>query len=288
MRRSLMLALTVLASGSQANCSALVVDGRRLVLIDAGLSPKATRERLFAAIERRPEDATDLFLTHLDRDHYRDGWNRVLRRHPIRVRLHHRHEAEAMAAGIPEASIDAFDEGCELADGISAVAVRMPHDDRGSTALRFEWTDGSSVARLGYATDLGRVPEALHEVFDDLDILAIESNYDHAMQLASDRPHSLKTRIMNGRGHLSNEQSLTAAARVGRASQLKAIVLLHLSRQCNCPELVRRLWHDRASELAERLFVSSQFAPATTVVATPRIRRAVTREPLLFSTADDA
>ena len=278
-----MLALTVLASGSQANCSALVIDERRLVLIDAGLSPRATCERLFAAIERRPEEATDLFITHLDADHYREGWNRLLRRHPIRVRLHRRHLVEAIAVGIPESSIDPFDDGCDIADGVTAHAVRMPHDDRGSTALVFEWTDEVSVARVGFATDLGRVPESLHATFADLDVLAIESNYDHAMQLASDRPQFLKTRIMSGRGHLSNEQSLQAAARVDRASNLKAIVLLHLSRQCNCPELVRRLWQQRASHLADRLVVASQFTSTPTVVAARRERRSRIAEPQLFA-----
>ncbi|MFO0826627.1 MAG: MBL fold metallo-hydrolase [Phycisphaerales bacterium] len=287
-----MIELTVLASGSQANCAALVVGGKRLMLIDAGLSPRATRERLFAAIRRQPEETTDLLLTHLDADHYREGWNRLLRRHPIRVWLHQAHARQAVAAGIPETSLTTFVDACDFGDGFTARAIRAPHDEHGTSAFAFEWRGegGELVARLGYATDLGRVPETLHRHLVDLDVLAIESNYDSGMQLASDRPRFLKRRIMGGRGHLSNEQSLASALRVANASELQAIVLLHLSRQCNCPELVRTLWQAKAAHLADRMVVSSQFAPTRTITAAPRPRRAIPveiveeheREPLLF------
>jgi len=44
--------------------------------------------------------------------------------------------------------------------------------------------------RIGYATDLGRVTRELIERFVDLDMLAIESNYDPQMQFDSARPSS--------------------------------------------------------------------------------------------------
>ncbi|XOV75295.1 MAG: hypothetical protein ACFHWZ_18080 [Phycisphaerales bacterium] len=43
-----------------------------------------------------------------------------------------------------------------------------------------------------------------------VDVLAIESNYCRDMQVASDRPEFLKSRIMDGSGHLSNDECLDA------------------------------------------------------------------------------
>ncbi|MBL9147814.1 MAG: MBL fold metallo-hydrolase [Phycisphaerae bacterium] len=282
-----MISLTVLASGSAANCSALVVhddDGAilRLVLIDAGLSPRAAKDRLYSALQRSPETSSDIVLTHLDADHYRDGWNRVLRRHPIRLHVHRAHVREAMAAGIPESSICPFDERIDFGDDLVAETVRTPHDDRGTVAYVFERRARDRVARVGFATDLGRVPSTLFERFRDLDILAIESNYDPELQRLSPRPAFLKDRIMGGRGHLSNEESLAASLRVDRASDLKKIVLLHLSRQCNCPSLVERLWRQRAPHLHERLVVAAQHQATATVSASARAARPCEAEALLF------
>lgn len=285
-----MLALTVLASGSQANCTALTVGAagsERLLLIDAGLSPRASRERLFPALGRPPEDVTDLLLTHLDADHYREGWNRIIRRHGIRVHLHPAHIAEARRLGIPEESMLPLDGSRSLGDGLVVRPIRVPHDDRGATAFVFEWSAEDTVARVGFATDLGRVPDALHQAFQDLDALAIESNYDPAMQEASPRPAFLKARIMGGRGHLSNEESLLAARRISAGSDLRAIVLLHLSRQCNCPNLVTRLWRDEAPDLVDRVVVSEQFRCASTVRIAPRARRCAPEIPAgLFDEAE--
>ncbi|MDZ4755665.1 MAG: MBL fold metallo-hydrolase [Phycisphaerae bacterium] len=273
--------LTVLASGSQGNCSALVVphagDGDqpgRLVFIDAGLSPKATKERLYTAIRRMPDEATDLLLTHLDADHWRHTWQRTLDRHPIRVRVHRAHAREALRLGVPAANLCPFDDTCDLGDGLVVHACRTPHDDRGSTAYCIEQRCQRGVTRLGFATDLGRVLAPLLEHFRDLDCLAIESNYDPVMEENSTRPASLKDRIMGGKGHLSNDESITAAMLIAATSTLQAIVLLHLSQQCNCPRVVAQLWNERAPHLCERVIVAEQFRPTRTLRVEPRPRAA--------------
>jgi hypothetical protein len=50
--------------------------------------------------------------------------------------------------------------------------------------------------------------------------------------------------------------------------------LLHLSRQCNCPGIVARLWAERAPDLARRLAVTSQHAPSPAVEPLPRLHHA--------------
>ena len=95
--------------------------------------------------------------------------------------------------------------------------------------------------------------------FRDLDCIALESNYDPQMQADSARPWFLKRRITGGHGHLSNLQALAAIRKLlDRARQLPDhIVLLHRSQECNCPDLVRRLFStDR--RIASRLTLAQQ------------------------------
>src|SRR5205823_4445181 len=93
---------------------------------------------------------------------------------------------------------------------------------------------------------------------------ALESNYDPQMQLTSARPWFLKQRIMGGAGHLSNDQALSAIQRIldhAQATNTRLpshIVLLHRSRQCNCPKLVLKLF-SKDARIAPRLSLSHQY-----------------------------
>ncbi len=66
---------------------------------------------------------------------------------------------------------------------------------------------------------------------------------------------------MGGMGHLSNDQALAAAMACAEQSDLEHLVLLHLSRQCNDPHLVRQLYARRAPDLFGRLTLTSQRVP---------------------------
>ena len=78
---------------------------------------------------------------------------------------------------------------------------------------------------------------------------------------ASARPADLKRRIMGGLGHLSNEQALDAVIHIAGRGALRHIALLHLSRQCNDPAIVRSLFARRAPNLLGRLTITNQHQP---------------------------
>ena len=88
------------------------------------------------------------------------------------------------------------------------------------------------------------------------------------------RPVFLKRRIMGGNGHLSNDQCLAAVKHIDARSRLTHVALLHLSRECNDPELVRRLYARLAPHLIERLTITCQKKPSPML-------RIETRRPLL-------
>jgi phosphoribosyl 1,2-cyclic phosphodiesterase len=161
------------------------------------------------------------------------------------------------------------DQPFEPVPGVTARALRVAHDRTGSHAFVFA-ADGHSI---GCATDLGMVPEALIRHFCGIDILAIESNYDPQMQAASGRPVFLQNRITGGAGHLSNAQALSAVSAVfdrcqrHRQTLPGQVVLLHRSRQCNCPVLLNRLF-SVDPRWAGRVTLTEQFT------ATPWIKPA--------------
>jgi len=232
-------AIRVLASGSAGNCTVLllrVMGQRRICLIDAGLSPRRTR-RLIEEAGLSMDQLDSVLLTHLDHDHWHSGWVAGLPKH-AKLRLHRKHAAIARREGaLPERS-EAFDEPFDLFPGVRVTSAVGSHDAQGVATFRFEFAcpqGSASAASLGFATDVGRITDDLIDHLHGVDVLAIESNYCPSLQQASARPAFLKRRIMGGSGHLSNEQSLRAIGQIGPPAH---VVLLHLSRQCNHPDLV--------------------------------------------------
>jgi len=226
--------LCVLASSSAGNCSVLKVLGPRgqrwIGLIDAGLSPRRTR-LLLAQRGVELDAVDDVLLTHLDRDHWHRAWG-IGRHWSASVRIHDRHLGRARAQRVIPRRCEPFAETFEPTPGVRVSPLLMAHDSLGTAAFRIE-IEGAGA--LGFATDLGRVSDALVDHLADVDVLAIESNYCPRMQRASARPAFLKDRIMGGRGHLSNHEAAEATAGI---RPRRGAVFLHLSRQCNTPELV--------------------------------------------------
>jgi phosphoribosyl 1,2-cyclic phosphodiesterase len=228
--------LCVLASGSSGNCSVLAIwtcGRRRLCLIDAGLSPRRTEERL-RELGLSIGDIDCILLTHLDHDHWHGGWNRRLPA-SVPVRVHARHAGRARRGGI-NVRLAPFDGEFELYAGVCVRGALGLHDDLGVVSYRVEFACCGSG--FGFATDVGRITEALLEHLRGVDVLAIESNYCPRMQATSRRPWFLKRRIMGGQGHLSNEEALRAIEAIGPRTH---VVLLHLSEECNCPKLVAEM-----------------------------------------------
>ena len=248
-----LISFAVLGSGSRGNASVLRC-GQHTLLIDAGLSVKQTQLRM-QSLGLSIADLDGIVLTHLDRDHFSSGWASRLRRIPVPVHLAPGHLTAAQATGTCHKSLRPLEMDSPNRLGpIMTECINVAHDDSGCTAFIFEFEG----CRLGWATDIGHVPSHLFERFVNLDAMAIESNYDRTMQLDSDRPEFLKERIMGGKGHLSNRESLQAVRTIANESRLQKIVLLHLSQQCNHPNCLLELWQEHAPHLFNRMVITSQ------------------------------
>mgnify|MGYP000373279579 FL=1 len=69
-----------------------------------------------------------------------------------------------------------------------------------------------------------------------MDALLLEANHDINMLQVGPYPYYLKQRILGDRGHLSNENSGRLLCRILH-DNLKAVLLGHLSKENNLPEL---------------------------------------------------
>jgi phosphoribosyl 1,2-cyclic phosphodiesterase len=249
------LQLCVLGSGSGGN-STVVRLGKCAILLDAGFGPATTARRL-QQTGLTVGDIKAICVSHLDADHFRPTWINTLVGFGIRVFLHrwHRKHLDQIEGSetLYNADLVRFFENDPFdpfaghtatggaSERIAISTVRLPHDDKGTSAFHIQ----TAYGRIGFATDLGHVPDELVRAFAGVDVLLIESNYDPQMQLTSSRPAFLKKRIMGGHGHLSNEQCLAVCRRIADASphgNPQRIVLLHRSQQCNTAELVREVF----------------------------------------------
>jgi phosphoribosyl 1,2-cyclic phosphodiesterase len=251
----------ILASGSGGNCT-VVRTASGTMLLDAGLGPRNTAKRMNGT-GVFVKDISAICLTHLDSDHFSVDWTATILNRGIQVFCH--------ADGVPKLlelagdhlakNVVGFAGAFEPLPGLMVQPVAVAHDDKCCNGFVLESVD----CRIGFATDLGHVPSDLIDRFTDLDILAIESNYDPRMQVESARPQFLKQRIMGGRGHLSNQQAFDAVRLIldrherAGAPLPSHVVLLHRSRQCNCAKLVRKLF-SRDARLSDRLTLADQFA----------------------------
>jgi phosphoribosyl 1,2-cyclic phosphodiesterase len=93
-------------------------------------------------------------------------------------------------------------------------------------------------SRVAWCTDLGYVPELVHERIRGVDVLVLECNYDPDMLDNSRRSWTLKQRIKSRHGHLSNHAAHEVLRTTENASW-RRVFLAHLSRECNDVALVR-------------------------------------------------
>jgi phosphoribosyl 1,2-cyclic phosphodiesterase len=254
------LDLCILASGSGGNCS-VVRCAAGVFLVDCGLPPNVAKARL-RGTGVDLADITAVCLTHLDRDHFNPFFAGWIGRAGATIFCAAECVDEVKTVE-PRANVVPFGTGSfEVLPGLTATAIRVAHDRTGSHAFRFEHAGAS----IGYATDLGHVPPQLIGRFCGVDVLAIEANYDPALQHASPRPAFLKQRITGGRGHLSNAQAFAAVVdlldrcRCESKPAPRQIVLLHRSQQCNCPRIVQRTFAGEP-RLAGRVILSDQHRP---------------------------
>lgn len=278
------LRVCVLGSGSGGNCTVVqVTSGGQIttMLIDIGFGPRTTARRL-AMAGLTLADVDHILLTHLDQDHFRKSWPRTLADLPATLHLHHWHLPQFMAMDRDrhlrgsDRVMPFTSERIMLGDYVAVTPHRLQHDRQGTIGYRI---DAVNTA-LGYATDLGHAPPGLIDLFAGVDLLCLESNYDHFMTIHSSRPSYVNRRNISDSGHLSNDQAFDAVCAIDDRTPgiaPRRVLLMHRSRQCNHPMKVLRTFEKRPT-LAGRIVLTEQRKRTRWFGITPR--KAVIRHQL--------
>ena len=234
--------LTVLGSGSAGNATLVSCSGAR-VLLDVGFSCREVSRRL-GEIHVDPGTLDAVLITHAHGDHTR-GVRGLSKRHGVPV---YATDAVRGECGATDADWRTLVPEATLALGeLRFLPFEVPHDASETLAFRIETPEGV----IGYATDIGRLTPLLIERFRDCRLLVIESN--HAVELLRVSPYARSTRerIGGDDGHLSNE-SLAAFVRDHLGASVRCLVLAHLSRVNNLPELAGMTCREALSAVGRR------------------------------------
>ncbi len=176
-------------------------------------------------------------LTHGHGDHWR-GADLLARRHDVTVYATPRTLKAWKGGGVVRAAPILPGQVFRL----GALAIHpftVPHDDIETMAFRIETPEGA----IGFATDLGCVTAELVARCRGCLLLVIEAN--HATELLRISPYAapVKARVGGDRGHLSNE-ALAAFIAGHLDSSVRCLVLAHLSRVNNVPEIAEMTCRD--------------------------------------------
>jgi len=226
--------LIILGSGSTGN-ALYIESGQTRVLVDAGLSGKEIARRMAeAGADAARLDA--IVITHEHTDHIK-GLHvlssttaaPVFVSPATRAECHFARGGEGISWGEQISSSEPFQIG-----SLDFHPFSIPHDGVDTFAFTVE----SRGIKIALVTDLGYITKLVAERLRGSDLIIVESNHDRDMLKVGPYPWSLKQRIASKLGHLSNDET---ARWIGQDfdGQAAYLVLAHVSRHCNHPELAR-------------------------------------------------
>ena len=226
--------LIVLGSGSSGNVL-YIESGATSALIDLGLSAKETARRMTeAGVD--PTRLSAIVITHEHSDHVKGARVfastadvPVFMSEATRAECKFPDNGKKIPWGEPIASGEPFQIG-----SLNFYPFTIPHDGVDTFALTIE----SEGVKVGVVTDLGYITQLVAERLRGSTLVLIESNHDRDMLKVGPYPWSVKQRIASNVGHLSNDET-ARWIREDFDGQAEYLVLAHLSRRCNHPELAR-------------------------------------------------
>jgi len=131
--------------------------------------------------------------------------------------------------------LECFQAGTTFSIGdIEVDSFTVPHDAVDPVGFCFR----SHGIKIGFATDLGYLPDSIKVHLRGSDLLVIESNHDTEMLKVGPYPWAVKQRVMGRKGHLSNEV-VCEFIRNDLDLSTSTLVLGHISEHNNHPAIVR-------------------------------------------------
>lgn len=244
------LYIASLNSGSNANCY-YAGNPTEAVLIDAGLSCRET-ERRMKQLGLAMETVKAIFVTHEHADHI-TGVPGLSKKYRLPVYIT---PATLRSSGLPiePELVRSFQHNKAITIGaLSVLPFRKHHDG----ADPHSFTVSHAGAHVAVITDIGFACKQVIKQFGRCHAAFLESNYCEEMLEKGSYPYPLKRRISGDEGHLSNRQALELFQHY-RSDVMRLLILSHLSKNNNKPELVESLFAPHAG--TAQVFVASRYA----------------------------
>lgn len=252
-----------LSSGSDGNLTYIESENAH-ILVDVGLSCKETQNRL-SMIGIDGSQIDGIVLTHEHIDHVK-GVDVFSRKFNIPVYAHEDVWSTLYSKldKLPDKNKKIFTESFDIND-LVLNPIEVPHDVK-----CFGYSIQENEKKISILTDLGYTDERMFNAVKGSQLVYLEANHDLTMLKNCEKyPLSLKMRIAGKHGHLSNDDSEKFIEKLV-CSGTKQIVLAHLSKENNTPELA---YNYITSKLAEKDLIEGE---------TFRIDVALTRPTTLF------
>lgn len=243
------LFISSLNSGSNANCY-YAGNHSDAVLIDAGLSCRETEKRM-KQLGLGMERVRAVFVSHEHADHI-SGVPGISKKYKLPVYIT---PATLQHSNIPlePALVHSFAHNKPVRIGsLSVIPFRKHHDGIDPHSFIVSYNG----AEVGVITDIGFACKQVIRHFSRCQAVFLESNYCDTMLHNGNYPYHLKKRISGDEGHLSNAQALELFQHY-RSPELKLLILSHLSKNNNKPELVKELFMPHAG--STEIIVASRY-----------------------------
>ncbi len=244
------LFISSLNSGSNGNCY-YIGNAQEAILVDAGLSCRETEKRM-QRLELSLNKVKAIFISHEHSDHIR-GVAVLAKKYNLPVfispnTLQHLSATWHNVQAMPLLADTPISIG-----GLSVTAFSKLHDacDPHSFVVR------CGNVTIGVFTDIGTPCANLMYHFAQCHAAFLEANYDDEMLDRGSYPYHLKRRIRGGKGHLSNKQAV-ALFTTHKPAFMSHVLLAHLSKNNNCPQLVQDIFSTEAG--ATEVVVASRYA----------------------------
>ena len=233
------LFFTSLNTGSNGNCF-YIGNTEEAVLVDAGLSCKETEIRM-ARLNLSMNKVKAIFISHEHSDHIR-GLEILAKKYQLPVYISAATLGNAKVK-LPEQLVKSFSSYQTIAIGkLGVKAFPKLHD----AAEPHSFIIQQNNTTVGVFTDIGSHCKHVIDNFRLCNAAFLEANYDEEMLAKGNYPYYLKNRIRGDHGHLSNQQALDLFTNY-KPDFMSHLLLSHLSKDNNCPELVHQLFSEKAN-----------------------------------------
>ncbi len=243
------LFITSLNSGSNANCY-YIGNRHEAILIDAGLSCRETEKRM-RQLELSMATVRAIFVSHEHSDHI-TGLAGLSKKYRLPVYITNG-TLSGCTVPVQAELVCSFQKNKTIRiGGLSILPFNKSHDAADPHSFM---VSGNGV-NIGIITDIGYACKQVIKYFSQCQAVFLESNYCDDMLSNGNYPYYLKNRISGDEGHLSNAQALELFTHY-RSPDLQLLILSHLSKNNNKPELVESIFSPHA--LATRIVVASRY-----------------------------